>query len=147
MAAVSLHGVQLLIETHDEWMASDHLQSVMKAVDSKAVGILWDTHHPYRMLGESPSVTCKKLGKWIRYTHWKDSITKPDAKEGHKLCLVGEGDIPLRDILGALKTCGYDGYLTLEWEKLWCREIEEPGIAFPKYVKYMRKLLSDLQVL
>jgi len=113
-------------------------------VDSKAIGILWDTHHPYRILGESPATTCKKLGKWIRYTHWKDSITKPGTKEGHELCLVGEGDIPLRDILAALKACRYDGYLTLEWEKLWCPQIAEPEVAFPKYVQHMRHLLKQV---
>ena len=37
---------------------------------------------------------------------------------------------------------GYDGYYSLEWEKMWHPEIEEPEVAFPQYVEYMRKLQS-----
>lgn len=141
LAAVSDCPVQLLIETHDDWIDSQHLATVMKKVNSDSVGVLWDTHHPYRTIGETPIETWEALGKWIRNTHWKDSYVKRDTKRGYQLCLVGDGDIPLKDIFACLKKNDYDGYLTLEWEKMWCPEIEEPEIAFPRYVQRMRELM------
>lgn len=133
------HDVKILIETHDDWLDCEHLKSVMEIVDSGSAGILWDIHHPYRMIDEEPSKTWQIIGKWIQYTHWKDSFVKDNS---HQLCLVGEGDIPLEEIFCILKNGNYNGYLTLEWEKRWHPEIEKPEIAFPAYVKFMKKLLS-----
>ena len=35
---------------------------------------------------------------------------------------------------------GYQGYYSLEWEKTWHPELEEPEIAFPAYVDWMHNL-------
>jgi sugar phosphate isomerase/epimerase len=140
MAAIAEdHNVKLLLETHDDWVNCAHLKTLMEFVDSDSVGILWDIHHPYRSVGESPSKTWQTLGKWIQYTHWKDSFPKGD---GHQLSLVGDGDLPLEEIFCILKQGDYTGYLTLEWEKKWHPEIEEPEVAFPGYVRFMRELIS-----
>jgi hypothetical protein len=37
---------------------------------------------------------------------------------------------------------GYCGYAILEWEKRWIPDLPEPEIAFPQYVKQMRKWLG-----
>ncbi len=137
------HGVQIVVETHDDWMNSAHLKELVLRADSPAVAVLWDVHHPYRMVGEQPASTWERLGKWIRHTHWKDSMPKAgEGKGAHQLCLTGEGDIPLKKIYDCLKQGGYDGYLSLEWEKMWHPEIEEPEVAFPGFVKVMRGLDS-----
>jgi len=140
MAAIAGdYGVALLLETHDDWVDCAHLKTLMEFVDTDSVGILWDIHHPYRSAGESPSKTWHALEKWIRYTHWKDSFTRGND---HPLCLIGDGDLPLEEIFRVLRQGGYTGYLTLEWEKKWHPEIEEPEVAFPGYVRFMRELIS-----
>ncbi|GMA61125.1 sugar phosphate isomerase/epimerase [Alicyclobacillus fastidiosus] len=42
-------GIQVLLETHDEFSSSHLVRAVLQSVPSKAIGALWDTHHPYRM--------------------------------------------------------------------------------------------------
>jgi len=142
LAAVDDHGVRLLIETHDDWLEREHVKGVMEQVDSRSAGVLWDTHHPYRLKGETPAQTWETLGDWIAYTHWKDSYLEPESTHGHQLCHLGEGDIPLRDIFDCLRSGGYDGYLTLEWEKRWHPDLDEPEVAFPRYVRFMRELME-----
>ncbi len=134
-------GVQLLVETHDDWLSCHDLAALLEEAGTPSAGIVWDTHHPYRMIGETPAETCATLGKRIRYTHWKDSRPQPHATHGHQLCMIGEGDIPMREMLACLAGTGYDGYLTLEWEKMWVPEIEEPEVAFPAFVKHMRQIM------
>ncbi|NOY60975.1 MAG: TIM barrel protein [Calditrichaeota bacterium] len=134
------YNVTLLVETHDDWLDSYLLKMLMQQVDSQSVGLLWDTHHPYRFIGEEPAETWQTIGKWIRYTHWKDSYSDESAKEGYRLCPVGDGDMPLREIYAVLKDGNYDGYMTLEWEKMWHPEIEEPEVIFPGFIKFMRQL-------
>ena len=54
--------------------------------------------------------------------------------------LTGYGDIPVDEAYSALSNIGYDGYYSYEWVKRWSRELAEPGVAFYKYVSYMRGL-------
>ncbi len=132
------HGVKLLIETHDDWTTCEDVRSIIEQADSDVVAVLWDTHHPYRMVGEEPETTWKALGSQIEYTHWKDSF---QGRESHfHYCYMGEGDIPLKRIYNVLTKNHYTGWFTLEWEKKWHPEIEEPEKAFPQYVRYMRQL-------
>jgi len=132
-------NVKLLLETHDDWTECEYVKTVLNKVNSDSLQVLWDIHHPYRTVGEDINKTWETLGEWVKYTHWKDSYIKEDTVRGYQLCLLGEGDIPLPEIMNLLKTNGYDGYYTLEWEKKWCPEIEEPEVAFKKYVEFMRE--------
>jgi sugar phosphate isomerase/epimerase len=135
------HGARLVFETHDDWLDSTLVKAVFERLETKSVGVLWDVHHPYRMLGEEPETTWANLGPWIEYTHVKDSR---GTAEDYSYCLTGEGDIPLQRICSVLQRGGYDGYYTFEWEKKWHPEIDEPTVALPQYVQYMRKLAGSI---
>lgn len=140
------HGVILLLETHDSWVRSEMVRAAMLETDSASVGVLWDVHHPYRLAGEEPVTTWKALGQWVQNTHWKDSVLDPDSSHGFRLCLPGEGDLPLAAILRCMTEGGYDGWLTLEWEKMWHPDLPEPEVAFPCFVGAMRKLMAEIGV-
>jgi sugar phosphate isomerase/epimerase len=72
--AADASGVKVLVETHDDWIDCRDMQQVLEQADSPAAGVLWDLHHPYRVIGEQPEDTWNKLGPWIEYTHVKDSL-------------------------------------------------------------------------
>jgi sugar phosphate isomerase/epimerase len=132
-------GVKILVETHDDWMLAGHMKSLMEAVSSDAIGLLWDVNHPFMFLGEVPATTWGQTGTWIHHTHWKDSIRNSRAKYGFEPCLMGDGKVPNQEISRVLKEGNYQGYLTLEWEKRWYPGIAEPEVAFPQFVEYMKK--------
>jgi sugar phosphate isomerase/epimerase len=127
-------NAKIVIETHDDWMAADHFKTLMENVNSEKVGVLWDVNHPFIFIGEDPEETWEKLGKWIYHTHWKDSKIAIDTVMGFEPCLMGEGDLPHEQIYSVLVKGGYNGYLSLEWEKRWHPELPDPEIAFPQYV-------------
>jgi len=52
--------------------------------------------------------------------------------------------LPLKDFLFVLKQIGYEGFLSLEWEKLWRPEIAEPEVVFPHYIKRMKELFMTI---
>jgi sugar phosphate isomerase/epimerase len=131
--------VKILIETHDDWMRADHLKSLMTAVSSDAVGLLWDVNHPFMFLGEAPATTWEQTGAWILHTHWKDSNRNPRTQHGFEPCLMGHGQVPHQEIHQVLKNGNYQGYLSLEWEKRWHPEIAEPEVALPQFVEYMKR--------
>jgi sugar phosphate isomerase/epimerase len=139
-AIVKEHGVKLLLETHDDWISCSDVKAVMEQVDPEDVGVLWDLHHPYRVVGEQPEDTWAALSPWIEYTHVKDSMVLPDSGGQFQYCLTGEGSIPLEAMYKLLNRNGYDGYYTFEWEKKWHPDIQNAEEAFPHYVQFMRKL-------
>ena len=131
-------GVKLLIESHGVWSNTEKLARLLESVHSEHIGALWDIHHPYRFMGESPQTTCKNLGSFICHTHLKDSQKTAD---GYRYTLPGFGDVPLEASIKALQDIGYDGFYSLEWVKRWDTTLEEPGIVFAHYANFMRTLL------
>ncbi|MCL1824245.1 MAG: TIM barrel protein, partial [Oscillospiraceae bacterium] len=127
-------GVVLLVETNGVYADTARLRRLLDSVNSPHVAALWDMHHPYRYFGESGTQTVENLGKYIKYTHTKDSIYI-DGKLQYKL--MGEGDLPVPDMLRALEKAGYDGYVSLEWVKRWSGNLEEAGVVFPHFARYM----------
>ena len=132
--------VKIVVETHDDWMRAADMRSLMSAVPSESVGLLWDVNHPFMFLGEAPATTWAETGRWICHTHWKDSRRNPAAPHGFEPCLMGEGNVPHRAIYRVLRDGAYGGYLSLEWEKRWHPEIAEPEVAFSQFAEYMRRL-------
>jgi fatty-acyl-CoA synthase len=132
--------IYLLAETNGVYADTARLKRVLDAVGSKCVAALWDMHHPYRYGGESyggesPEETVKNLGAYIKYTHIKDSVVNADGSISYRMC--GEGDLPIERMIEALRSIGYDGYLSLEWVRRWNRSLENAGMVFPQYAEYM----------
>jgi len=132
-------SVNIAVETHDDWVHTSRLAKLFDKVSADNVFILWDLHHPFRLAGESPRQTYDNIGRFTRYTHLKDSKATSDGS--FVSMLPGEGgDVPLDKMVELLIAGGYEGYLTLEWEKHWHRDIAAPEVALPAYVPFMRKL-------
>ena len=129
-------NVTVTLETHDAWSSSTDVLALLQAAASPAVKVLWDIHHTYRM-GEAPTQSVATLGSSIAYVHVKDGRPARTA-ERWELCLLNEGVVPLREACSALKQNGYDGYLSLEWEKKWHPEIAEPEIAVPQALPWLQ---------
>jgi fatty-acyl-CoA synthase len=129
--------VYLLAETNGVYSDTKRLKKVLDAVGSKCVAALWDMHHPYRFANESPIETVANLGSYIKYTHLKDSIKNDDGTIVYKMC--GEGDLPIEEMMEALSSIGYDGYVSLEWVRRWNRDLDDAGIVFPQYADFMSK--------
>lgn len=127
------------LEAHDDWIDSSLLADAMRRARAPNVCVLWDVHHPFRMRNETPRQTYDNIGRYVRYTHIKDSRATADGE--YQYTLPGEGDVPLEEMIGLLKSGGYDGYLTVEWEKKWHPELPEPEAALPAFAKYLKRFV------
>lgn len=132
-------GVSVLIETHGDFARTDRLLKVLEKVDCDCVGVLWDINHPYKTFKEPVEQTYARLKGYIKHTHIKDSLGwGRDAR----LCMVGKGDVPVTRCVELLSQNGYKGWLSLEWEKKWHPELEEPKIALEEYIRYAKKYFA-----
>ena len=159
------YKIDILLETHGDFAESATVKELFGQIDSPHVGVLWDTHHPWRFYQESPESTLLNLRPWLRHTHWKDSVTLPyqqssagsqgttsREQEAHALMsghrhadyvLFGGGEFPIDRFVRLLKEAGYDGWLSLEWEKMWHPELAGPEVALPLFPRKMRQFWSQ----
>ena len=130
--------VVVALETHDHFASAARVAELLALVGSRSLAAVWDLHHPTRM-GESPEDVVGLLGPAIRLVHVKDARRRGDEWE---LVPLSEGDVPVRASLDALRAHGYDGWLTVEWEKRWHPELAEPELALPHELRALRALLD-----
>lgn len=153
------YGLDILLETHGDFSASEPAAEVMRLADHPRVGLVWDTHHPWRFHQEPLVETWRTLRPWVRHTHWKDSVLLPErattseqaaaARQaatlmaGHRhadYVLFLGGEFPAEECLRGLLTAGYDGWHSLEWEKMWHPELADPEVALPLFPPKLRRL-------
>jgi sugar phosphate isomerase/epimerase len=135
------HGVQLAIETHDDWCIGANLAAAIAGVDHPAVGVCWDIANSH--FREPMARTHAAIREHIVHVHFKDAVKSPagGAHANHSV-LPGEGEVDMPGGLALLKSSGYDGWLSFEWEKKWEPELAEPEVAFPHYLRVARDLLD-----
>jgi sugar phosphate isomerase/epimerase len=119
------------VETHDDFSPSAVLAELLAMADPGSVGAVWDSHHPHRT-GDPPARVYANLGGRILLTQVKDARRGPGDE--WRLVLLGEGEVPVRQILALLAARGYRRWISVEWEKHWHPEIEPPEVALPQYL-------------
>ncbi|HBP39251.1 MAG TPA: AMP-dependent synthetase, partial [Clostridiales bacterium] len=132
-------NVTLLVETNGVYADTARLAQLLDQAASDAVAALWDVHHPYRHAGEKPAATVKNLGAYIKYIHVKDSVVENGQV---RYRLMGEGDLPFDEIMQALRSINYDGYVSLEWVKRWAADLDDAGVVFPHFANFMGRYLE-----
>ena len=125
-------GVTLLVETVGIFADTAKLRELFEEFISDNLAALWDLHYPYRLHGETPDVTIRNLGAYVKHIHLKDS------ESAEKPTLVGEGSLPIEDIMNALKSVNYDGFISIEWDPGW-DEVADLDIIFPHFISYMSR--------
>ena len=135
-------GVAIGVETHDAFSASAVLAELLAMVGSGSAGAVWDSHHPHRM-GERPAEIMARIGARTLLAQVKDAKRAPKRDDGWRLVLLGEGEVPVREMLGLLIAGGYRGWVSVEWEKRWHPEIEEPEVALPQHLEQLNSWLDD----
>ncbi|NLG84272.1 MAG: sugar phosphate isomerase/epimerase, partial [Firmicutes bacterium] len=134
--------IDVLLETHGHFCRGREVRRIVEMAAHPRVGVVWDVHHSFRA-DETPAETYGELKDYLRSIHFKDSKTKTSATS-HIYCLLGQGEVPIRECLRLLKKGGYTGWIVFEWEKRWHPEIDDPEIAFPHFIREIRRYLADL---
>ncbi len=144
MPVANQYGVTVILETHDAFCRGADVKRVTDQVDDPHFAVVWDILHPLRF-GESIEETWQHIGDRIVHVHIKDAKRPADPNDtSWPLVLLGEGDVPVPDVLALLQREGYDGWLSVEWEKKWHPELAEPEIALPQHAQQMRAWFAQM---
>ncbi len=129
-------GVSILIKTSGIYADTARLRLLLDSFASDYLAALWDVHHTYRDMGERGDTTIKNLGAYIRHVHLRDSDDQGNYQ------LIGEGTLPIGEVIGALSSVNYDGFVSLEWKQEWVEDFQDPEVIFPYFVNYMSRFGS-----
>ena len=123
----------ILMKTVGIYADTGRLRALMDSYACDELAALWDMHHPYRDYGEIPDVTIRNLGGYVKHVHLRDS------NDDHSYNLIGEGTLPIRDMMRALSSIDYNGFISLEWKTEWITDIPDREIIFPHFLNYMNR--------
>ena len=129
-------GVTLLLETSGLFASTAVLRDMLDGFAHDNLGALWNLSAAYFEFGESAEDVIKNLGAYVRHVHFHDAVK---TENGVEYCLAGEGELPIADMMLALRSVNYDGFISLVWDPAWCEELDDMEIIFSQYVNFMRQ--------
>ncbi len=97
-------GVNILIETSGELANTQKVLDIISDLGSANVKVCWNIRETFFVAGEQADKTIQTLGAYIGYVRIGD-------KKQDKNVLIGEGELPVKDFMNALKSLNYDGFV------------------------------------
>lgn len=132
--------VQVLLEIHGDFNSLPLLSRLCDVLAGEpGFGLIWDVYHSWLWHGEDFLPFYEALRSRIRHVHIKDCALENGKP---RLCLPGEGILPLKAMIGRLQEDGYKGFYSFEWEKRWHPNLPSPERALPQYIDFMRALAA-----
>ncbi len=128
--------VTLLIETSGIFANTAVLRDLLDGFASDFLAALWNFSTAYFTKGEKPSEVIKNLGAYVRHVHFFDAKLENGKIE---YCLAGEGEMPIKDMMLALRSVNYDGFISLIWDPTWCPELNDMEIIFAQFISFMKQ--------
>ncbi len=135
-------GVRIALELHDcGWdrvgirgiTSSGFLSEVLSGVDVPEAFLQWDLAGPF-VEGEPAEKTWENVRSRLAYLQIKDMARK-DGKWVY--VPIGEGEMPIGDIVSRVTEGGFDGWFSFEWEKWWHPELAEAETVLAGYLTQM----------
>ena len=117
----------LLIETVDQFL------EFMQHIDSPAVGMNFDVGHAY-CVKDDPAATIPRAAPFIRHFHFEDIA----PTRVHQHLVPGDGAIDFAAALKAIRSIGYQGWITVELYPY----IDNPDEAAARALQYLSPLLG-----
>lgn len=115
--------------------STDDTLALLEAVACPQVKMVFDTYH----LGLEPTILARipQLVPHIALVQLGDAKRPPSGEQSR--CLLGEGVVPLKEIVDALQASGYDGYYDVE---LLGEEIEP--LDYQALLAHAKKVFQEL---
>ena len=129
-------GVLFLIGTEGLFADTSRLSEFLGRFASDYLGAVWQVSAAWFGGGESAGEVIKNLGAYVHHVHLNDAKRTPNGVE---YCLLGEGELPLANVMRALRSVNYDGYISLVWDPAWCPELDDAEIVLAQFVNYMKQ--------
>jgi sugar phosphate isomerase/epimerase len=114
-------GVRLVIENGGSFPRAGDVMDLVETLDDPLLGVAYSMPVAHAA-GEDPAEGVAM----IRSRLWTVKIK--DYK-GHTPCPLGQGDQPCEQLVRALESSGFDGWIVYEWDRAWLPDLDPPDAA------------------
>ncbi len=121
--------VGILFETVGYLANTENVIKIINFFSTAAIGAAWNVRGTYFSAGESAEATIKTLGAYIKY------VRLGDMKD-EKTVLIGEGDLPVENLINALSSLNFDGFICAAWNE----DINDADIVLTHFANYISSL-------
>ncbi len=130
-------GVIIVVETAGIFADTTKLCDLMNHFASDYIGADWNMYETYFVGGEDSEKTITNLGAYVKLVHLTDA-----AKAGEHT-LIGEGNLPITEMMNALGSINYSGFVCIEWNPDWFASIDDLDIILTHYESFMETVEDD----
>ena len=135
VAAAEESGVVILIKTAGAFADTTKLRDILNHFASDHLAACWSVFDTWFMAGETAEKTITNLGAYVRHVRLSDGTPTENGAIAHEL--MGEGKLPMQDVMNALRSVNYDGFVSLHWEPEWIEGLEDLEMILTHYGVYM----------
>ena len=128
--------VVLLMETTGIYSDTTKLCGVLNEFASDWLCVDWNMHDTYFVGKEDAETTIRNLGSYVKLVHVADAVKENDKTV---YTLIGDGELPFTEMMNALRSINYVGFISIEWAPDRIEEISDLEVIFPHFVNFMRK--------
>ena len=131
--------VSLLVESSGAYADTGRLRDLLNRFADDQLAGCWNMYETCVNGKEDAETTITNLGAYVRHVHIHDYR----MEEGRPVPeLAGEGQLPLQELMDALRSVNYDGMVSLLWDPAWMEGLEELEIILTHFATCMSRIKS-----
>lgn len=156
------YGIRLCLENHFGTMTTTATRTaeIINIIDHPNVGILYDQANIAFFPAEEYEEAIELQKDKIYYVHCKDLVYRNGEAQKPKFTMVshideedrtvnsripGQGILDWPNIIKQLNNIGYEGWLSLEYERRWQKiDLPDASIGLPIAIKYIKDIIASL---
>jgi len=156
------HDVKLCLENHFGTMTTTATRTaeILDEIDHSHVGALYDQANIAFLPAEEYEQAIEVQKDRIFFVHCKDLVYRGGSPQKPKFATLssvdesertvhsripGEGILDWPSILKKLKEIGYDGWVSLEYERRWQQiDLPDASVGMPRGAEYIRNIIRKL---
>jgi sugar phosphate isomerase/epimerase len=146
------HGVNLCLETHDDFCRVKNAVEILRRADCPGVSVNWDFTHSI-LHGDDPKEAYPLIKGKVTHLHTRDNkykgegkpfpaekseFIKEDMYKDWEDAHLGEGDMPVKEVMKIMAEDNFEGFFSLEWAA-W-----SPEVGLPKDAQNFRKIREEI---
>ena len=131
--------VTLLVDTVGAYSDTQRLRDLLNRFADDRLAACWNMHSTCVVGREDGETSITNLGAYVRHVHLNDyRLTEHGAVPE----LIGEGELPLEELMNALRSVNYDGFISLQWDPRWVEGISDLEIILTHFASYLSTFRS-----
>lgn len=141
---LSIDGAQWLnwlVKTQGVWSRLERCKPFIDGLDHPCVGVAWDVASMV-MNAQSPRDVYEQIGARVKSVRIVDAVRDPGhpqaGESGWRLTSLGEGELPLVEVVQLLRANVFGGCLTVGYDKRRSPGLPEPDQLLPASISWIR---------